>query len=127
MADIPGQRILIQSEETSYRSAVSEATMTRMGAVTNFLSTNQLVWQPFNLNGPLDTLPVPQTNIDGAIPLFFDYEIIGGAAFLTVPHSSGFVEFDIRRHTANGDAGTSIFSTTPRFTGGLLANSYSIF
>ena len=128
MADVPGQRILIQSEEVAYRSAVSEASMTRMAATTNFLNTRQLIWQPFNLNGPLDTLPTPQTNIDGAIPVFFDCEIVGGGFFLVEGSSgSGFFEVDIRRHTASGDAGTSIFFQTPRMTLPTTDNAYAVF
>ena len=50
MTDITPSRINIQSEETAYKASVSEATLTRVGASTNFVNRYQFDSHAYNYN-----------------------------------------------------------------------------
>lgn len=113
MADITPRRINIQEEETAYRSAVSEATLSRVGASTNFINLRQYDSRGFFLNGPYSTIASPQLGVDGAWFILFDVEIVGVGMFNLVEGSSGTTTLDIRRFTASNVGNTSIFSTRP--------------
>lgn len=123
MADIPERRIIIQEEETAYRAAVSEATLSRVGAVSNFISKRQYDSRGFFLNGPYGTIGA-QTGVDGAWAVLFDIEIIGVMMFNLVAGSSGTTTLDIRRFTASNTGNTSIFSTKPSLTSASGNNAY---
>lgn len=113
MTDISEERIIIQEEETKYRAAVSEATLSRVGAVSNFISKRQSDNKMFSFNGPYYGKGAPQTNIDGAWPILFDMEIVGICLFNMVAGSSGSLTVDIRKYTASNTGGTTIFTTKP--------------
>ncbi len=51
MTDVTEQRINLQAEETDYKSAVSEALLTRMAAAVNFVNKRQYDTKQFDLNG----------------------------------------------------------------------------
>lgn len=112
MAEITAARNLIQSEETAYRAAVSESTLTKVGAHLNFVSHYQYDTKAWFFNGPYSNGGA-QTNIDGPHIMLFDMEIVGCAAYVFNAGSSGTTTFDIKRRTASGGAGVSIFSTPP--------------
>jgi hypothetical protein len=116
MADISEQRINIQAEETAYRAANSESTFTRVGAAVNFINKRQYDSKQFFLNGKYYGQGAPQTDLDGAHMMLFDAEIVGVMMFNLVAGSSGTTTIDIKRRTASGGAGTSIFSVLPSIT-----------
>lgn len=113
MAAITEQRIIIQEEETQYRAAVSEATLTRIGATNNFIALKQHDSKQFSFNGKYFGQGAPQLNIDGAFPILFDCEITGICLYNMVAGTSGSLEVDIRRYTASNTGGTTIFTTKP--------------
>jgi len=115
MADITPRRINIQEEETAYRAAVSEATLSRVGASTNFINMKQYDSRGFFLNGPYSIIGA-QTGVDGAWGILFDIEIIGVMMFNLVAGSSGTTTLDIRRFTASNTGNTSIFTVKPSLT-----------
>lgn len=117
MTDIAGERAIIQQEEVRYRAAVSEATGTKIGKSVNFINFYQHSEKQFFANGTYGNAPTfPQTYVDGLIVFNFNAEIINVWAFSSTPGSGGTTELDIKRSTAPGNAFTSIFSTTPKFT-----------
>lgn len=109
MVDIPGERILIQQEETAYKAAVSEATSTRQGAVSNFISNYQHDRKEYFISG----IYLAVTAIDGAHMFLYDAEIVGYCAYNLVAGSGGTTTFDIRKYTASNTGGASILSTLP--------------
>lgn len=111
MADINASRNIIQIEETSFRSALSESLMQRMGAVTNFISKFQHLTYQFNANGQYFIAPVPVLGFDGIMAVQFDIEITGLAVWAEKNQGSGSTVIDLHRLTGgNTDAG-SIFGT----------------
>ena len=126
MADIAPARIQIQQEETAYRAAVSEATLSRVGAGINFVNTRQYDSRGFFLNGPYSTIGGAQTGVDGAWALLFDVELVGVLMFNLVSGSSGTTTLDIRRFTASNtpSSGSSIFSTKPAINSTSPNNAY---
>lgn len=113
MSDVTPERIILQTEEVSYRAAVSEATFTRVAATNNFISTYQYDTKAFYLNGRYFGKAAPQTGVDGAHIMIFNMEIIGISMFNLVAGASGTTTLDVKRRTASGGSGTSIFSTKP--------------
>lgn len=113
MADILEERINIQSEETSYRAAVSEAMLTRVGASLNFINKRQYDTKAFFLNGKYYQMGTPQHAVDGAYMFLFDAEIVGCMMFNITAGSSGTTTLDIKRYTASNTGGSSIFTTPP--------------
>ena len=105
---------MIQVEETDYKSAASEAFVKKLGKSVNFINTNQYDTKDFFLNGRYNIATMPQTAVDGLYIFPYDVEIFNAYAFNIVAGSSGTTELDIKRLTASGGTGTSIFSTTPK-------------
>lgn len=116
MADITPARSNIQSEAVAYKAAVSEATFTTIGAAVNFINLKQYDQKAFFINGPYSIVSGAQTEIDGAIAILFDCEIVGVMMYNMVAGSSGTTTLDINRWTASNTGGTSIFSTRPSIT-----------
>jgi hypothetical protein len=124
MADVIEERINLQSEEVAYRAAVSEATFSRVAAALNFVNKRQYDCKTFYLNGPYGLAPTPQTAVDGAHGMLFDVEIVGCMMFNIVPGVSGTTTLNVKRHTASGMTGASIFSTKPSISSAAPANSF---
>lgn len=118
MADIVEERSIIQQEETAPQAAVSESTMTRVGANINFINLRQLDQVDFKLNGPYNLITPPQVHLDGIITFPFAFEISAIAISNgTNNGSSGTTELDVKwQPYDNSSAYSSIFSTTPKFT-----------
>lgn len=125
MADHPERRIILQTEEVRYRASVSEATLSRVANVTNFISKRQYDSRGFFLNGRYDLFGA-QTGVDGAWGIMFDVEIVGVMMFNLVAGSSGTTTLDIRRFTASNtpSGGSSIFSTKPSITSAAGNNAF---
>lgn len=123
MADINPERLFIQQEETAADAAVSESTMSRVGAGINFINSYQAnIWQ-FNVNGRYNIVPTPNNQVDGIVSFPFNWEIVyvyiySGEAV----GSSGTTTLDLKWATFTGTSFASIFSTTPKFTSSALPN-----
>lgn len=125
MTDISPARINIQQEETAYRAGVSESTLSRVGAATNFVNLRQYDSHAFHVNG-LYSLAVGILGYDGIFPILFDVEITGLTMYNRVAGTSGTTTVDIHKFTdANTDAGT-IFSTRPAIDSTAPNNAYMI-
>lgn len=116
MADITAERINIQQEEVAANAAVSEGTASRLGASINFINERQILQKEFFVNRRYSAFTPPLTSADGAQMFLFDATIIGFMAFNLTAGSAGQTEFDVKRRTASGGSGTSIFSTTPKIS-----------
>lgn len=114
--DITPERIQIQQEETATQAAVSEATMSRVGAGINFVNTRHYYNHDFNLNGKYNQV-VPQNGIDGFFTYPFPFEILTVALKTGDNTGSGGVsEFDLKWVPNSGGTYQSIFTTTPKYT-----------
>ena len=125
MTDITEQRINLQSEETDYRSAVSEGTMTRMGAAVNFINKRQYDTHAFHLNG-LYRKGVSVIGSDGIFPILFDMEIVGITMWNRVNGTSGQTTLDVQWLSEPGVNEGTIFSAKPVFTNTVGNNAYMI-
>jgi hypothetical protein len=126
MTAISPQRILIQEQETDYKSAVSEATLTRTGASINFINLRQFDTKQFELNG-LYRKGVGVTGSDGVFPILFDMEIIAISMWnRRVNGTSGTTTFDLDWLSGSGTVVGSIFSTRPAFNTNVGNNAYMI-
>jgi hypothetical protein len=126
MSDLPQERNFIQEEETRPKASTSTSVMSRLGQNQNFIMARMHQEKIWTANGPYNAVPGVQSGIDSGIPLPINMEIWALSMMNLVPGASGFIEFDIKRHTASGQAGTSIFTTRPRldFSSGI--NSYLV-
>lgn len=125
MTDITEQRINIQAEETDYRSAVSEGTMTRVGAALNFVNKRQYDTHAFHLNG-LYRKGVSVIGSDGIFPILFDMEIVGITMWNRVNGTSGNTTLDVQWLSAPGVNEGTIFTTKPSFDNNVGDNAYMI-
>ncbi len=116
MADLIEERLNIQIEETQYKAAVSESTMSRVGASINFVNKRQHDTKQFFINGKYYVGGASQTGVDGAYMFLFDAEITGIAMFNLIAGASGTTTLDIVRYTASNTGGSSIFATKPSIT-----------
>jgi hypothetical protein len=124
MVDLAAERAMIQEEETRFKAAVSEAVMQKFGKLGNFINTRQYDTKAFFLNGRYGQSTVPLHGIDGAYIFPFDATIFNVYIFNLVAGSSGTTELDVKRVTASGGAGSTIFSTTPKIAATAGANAY---
>jgi hypothetical protein len=116
MTALTDARHLIQEEETRYRAAVSEATMSRMGQTMNFINNRQHSEKQFFLNGRYNVVPTPNLAVDGLAIFEFNAEIIGVWMFNMFKGTSGTTELDLKWTNQSGGTFASIFSTTPKIS-----------
>jgi hypothetical protein len=114
----------IQVEEVKYKAAISEVTGRKLGQMLNFLGRRLHETKAFDLNGPYYIVPDPQVGVDGLRVFEFDAEIFNVWMYNLVPGTSGITELDLRLINAPGDAGSTIFTTTPKIDSTAAANSY---
>lgn len=112
MANLAGQRLIVQAEELKSGVPASEGTMTRIGQQTNFLIEQPMHSIYWNLNGPYSTYGSTLTAIDGIKALTKSYAIFGVSAYAITAGSAGNLTFDIIVRKPSG-ATASIFSTNP--------------
>lgn len=116
MTMIIPERILIQQEETSFRAAGSESTLSRVGATANFINQYQANMREFMINGPYGAYPMPQNSVDGIIKFPFPWEIVDCYIYSGDSTSgTGITELDLKWKPFNSGSYASIFSTTPKF------------
>lgn len=113
MADLSEERINIQTEETRFRAAVSEAVAQRIGKAINFINKRQYQAKTFQINGMYGGASVPNLGIDGAWAMFNNSEIVGLLMYNLTAGASGTTTLDLKKITSSGGAATSIFSTKP--------------
>lgn len=112
MGDISPVRYNIKTEDVQFRSSVSEAVGNKMGGVMNFINTRQTDSKMWCINGNYYA-SFATIGVDGVYICPVDMEVYAVSMYNLVPGSSGLIEFDLKRHTASGQAGASIFSARP--------------
>lgn len=122
MADLTGQRIILQSEELKSGVPASEGTMQRIGMQGNFLIEQPLHFMTWTLNGSYSIAGSTQYTVDGPRLLTKNYQIHSFACWNYGAGSAGEIIFDIIKRPISGPTQT-IFSTNPRI--GYNAGSYS--
>ena len=123
MADITEERINVQQEETATQAAVSEATMSRVGAAINFVNKRHFYNHDFNLNGKYNIV-APQNGHDGFLTYPFPFEILD-VVLKTGDNTGGggVSEFDLKWKPFNSGTYQSIFTTTPKYTNAAAAHA----
>lgn len=106
-----------------FRASVSEAVGNKIGASVNFINTMQTDTKLWCINGDYYNSFV-KVGIDGVYVCKRNMEIYALSMYNLVAGTSGNTEFDLLRHTASGQAGTSIFSTKPSLNFASGVNSY---
>lgn len=124
MTAVTDSRNIIQAEEVNFNASISEATLTRMAATSNFISNRQYDTLKFDLNGNYNKAS-GQTGLEGLYVLLFDIEIVGVSLGNAVPGSGGTTTFDIHLIDGGGTDQGSIFSTKPSITSVSSTNSYA--
>jgi len=125
MTAIPAARRILQQEETRSQAAVSEATLTRFGAMANFLALYEASQHDFNLNGRYNIIAAPYQFGDGYITYPFPFEIVDVMLFNGESNgSSGRTVIDVKWKPEASGAWATIFSTTPKFDWDASANSF---
>jgi hypothetical protein len=114
MGDVPILRRNVKEEEIRYRAAISENTFYKIGGAINFINERAYLVRDLFANGRYASFGMPQTSIDGFVFFEYDVELLSVWCFNKTAGSGGFTEFDLKRYTAPGGVGTSIFSTTPK-------------
>lgn len=112
MAEITPSRSVIFQEDVSYKRAVSEAILSKVGAQSNFINAYQIDSHRWVLNGTYSTA----TGIvlyDGAYNFFYNSEIVGVYFWNGQQGDSGITDFEIEWLNTSGGNQGSIFSTNP--------------
>lgn len=123
MPIIANNRDLVYTEETRRNAGVTEALAKKLGAITNFLNTQQMVRDDFKANGPY-SVGVGSIGFDGLLVFPVNVEIVYIAMSNQKAGLSGTTEFDIDwLDLPNSNMG-SIFSTTPKIDSTALDDSY---
>lgn len=116
--DIASEKFIIQQEQTQPQAAVSEDTMSKMGATTNFLGERMLAPMRMVLQGPYNAIPAPNLLMDGVYSYPWAFEITEVKLSTGLTNGSGGVlEIDIKWRPQNSGSWVSIFSTTPKMNG----------
>lgn len=114
MSQITPARNIIQNEETQYRAAVSEATLSRIGSTSNFISLYQHDKRDFYLNGFYGGVFTPYLGVDGLVVFEFPVELINVYIFSEISGTSGITELDVKWKPFTSGSYQSIFSTSPQ-------------
>ena len=110
---VPPNRTITLIGDVSYRRAVSEGLLNKVGAQSNFINKYQTDIKEWKLNGSY-SVATGITFFDGVASFFYNTEIVGINFYNGGSGASGTTEFDIIwKDTAGVDQG-SIFSTTPK-------------
>lgn len=113
MTDLPPSRKYVQTEESRFRSAVSESLAQKIGSSINFINSNQKYDKIFVVNGQYNLLSLPFPGIDGIFVLPDNAEITNAEMYIRIAGSGGDTILDIKYATTPGGSWTSIFSTLP--------------
>ncbi len=117
MTAVPGERILIQDEETKFRAPVSAAMAQRLAASMNFINTNQCTVREFMFNGDYGTVAdFPHLGVEQIFMFPFDWELV--FCYIStgeIVSGTGLTECDLKWKPFASGSYASIFSTTPKF------------
>ncbi len=116
MSDLPPIRLNIQTDESRYRSAVSEALAQKLGGSINFINKFQKYDKHYCLNGQYNILSLPFAGVDGMFVLPDDAIITDAAMYVKTAGNSGYTSVDCLSASAPGATFTSIFTTVPQIT-----------
>lgn len=123
MANLPSDRLYVQTESVQTRAPVSENLMQTIGASTNWALDNAYKVIDFRMNGKYANF-AGTLGFDGILPLLKDIEILQLYFYSKTAGSGGVTEVDIKFAAAPGGTYNSIFSTTPKAFPGHAAYSY---
>ena len=113
MSDLPGVRKYVQTEETRFRAAVSEALAQKLGSSINFINSFQKYVKQWFINGQYNALSIPFLGIDGMTYVPDNATITNAFMFHRAAGTGGSTSLDIKTATTPGGTFTSIFSTQP--------------
>ena len=139
MADLSGVRSNIQTEETDFKSAVSESMFKKVGKSINFINTRQYLTYLYGQYGSYGVVltslgSFPSSTYADIYVAPFDIEVMGLRLQSGIVGSSGNTTIDIHLLTANGatDSGTVFFflfsvasTATSNLYGGFVYDSVS--
>lgn len=112
MTDLADAKSLIQEEETDFRSAVSEALLSKTGQAINFINNRQLFYKEWNMNGDY-RIGAGTKGFDGIFPILHNFEIVSMSISNIEAGSSGSTRLDVHLLRGSGvDMGT-IFTIKP--------------
>jgi len=126
MADVTPARRNIRTEEVSYRSSVSEATFSKMGASVNFINDFQYDTHSFRVNGN-SGLAAGSTATDGVYVFRYNAEIVGFSMFNAKVGTSGSMVVDMHRLTGGNTDSGSIFTVQPTVTTSSSDENYMLY
>lgn len=112
MAEIAPNRSVIQQKDVSYKRAVSEAILTKVGAQSNFINAYQTDIKEWKLNGPY-SVATGIVLYDGLTQFFYNSEIVGISFYNGQSGVSGITDFDVEWINTSGGNEGSIFSVNP--------------
>lgn len=116
MTAINPSRVIIQQEETAFRAAVSESTLSRVGATTNFINMYQANMREFMINGPYGVIATPNLGVDGIVKFPYDWELVDCYIYSGASVSgSGSTQLDLKWKSFSSGSYASIFSQAPQF------------
>lgn len=99
--------------DVSFNRALSESLFNKVAGETNFINSYQAVQKDFKINGKY-FVSTSLFFFDGAIPFFYNSEIVGISFENGTVGASGITELDLIWINAAGVEQGSIFSTTPK-------------
>lgn len=112
MAEVPGLKQLVFSEDVETGASASEATMTKIAGTLNHVAEKQFLYCAFNLHGSYWITGVPDPNVDIEFLVPCDCEIVKIQMYHKDAGASGTCEMDVLRFPLAGGS-ASIFSTRP--------------
>lgn len=124
MSDYAESYNIIQAEQVVTRRPTSESLFQPFAGSVNLMLKNGVYMTRFKLNGSYKG-GTTLARFDGFERLYKNVQIIAAAIFNGSPGTSGTTEVDIKRFTASGGVGTSIFSVTPKVASTAPANSWA--
>lgn len=113
MADLAGQRIVLQNEELKSGVPGSEGTMQRIGKSTNFLLVQPMHNLSWVMNGVYSIGGALQNFVDGPRIISKNYSIHAVSIWAYSPGSAGDLIIDVVRRPPTGPA-VSIFTVQPK-------------
>lgn len=116
MTYVPGSRTLIDINDVKYKASVSEATLYKVGSVSNFISLYQVNMREFMINGPYGSIATPNYGVDGIVRFPYNWELVDLFIYSGESTSgTGTTSLDIKYKPFSSGSYTSIFSTIPSF------------
>ena len=104
---IADERASVYQEETDYKSALSEALLTKLGSSINFINNRVTIPYVYEFAGPFHPIAGGE---GGILALINNSAVVGIAGRLRLSGSSGTSTLDIHLERAGSDLGT-ILST----------------